>query len=64
MESWSIIDIKNMSTTEMRQLMAQLQKEISFREGIGEEIRAQKDPQFLSEAGLHTAEDDDPVAGI
>ena len=64
MESWSIIDIKNMSTTEMRQLMAQLQKEISFREGIGEAISAQNDPQFLSEAGLHTAEDDDPVAGI
>ena len=71
MESWSVIDIKNMSTAEMKQLMAKLQNEIKFRDEIGEEIKAhhqgshdyQKGPQLISEAGLHTA-DDDPVAGI
>ena len=32
MESWSVIDIKNMSTAEMKQLMAKLQNEIKFRD--------------------------------
>ena len=57
MESWSIIDIKNMSTSEMKNLLNTLREEIRFREGIGEELRArQEEPQFLTE--------DEPVAGI
>ena len=57
MESWSIIDIKNMSTSEMKNLLNKLREEIRFREGIGEEIKArQGEPQLLVE--------DEPVAGI
>ena len=55
MESWSVIDIKNMSTAEMKQLMAKLQNEIKFREEIGESFKGQ-DPQLLVE--------DDSVHGI
>ena len=55
----------------MKQLMVKLQNELKFRDEIGEEIKShhqgshdyQKGPQFISEAGLHTA-DDDSVAGI
>jgi hypothetical protein len=57
METWSVIDIKNMSTSEMRGLLGKLQAEIKFREGIGEEMRArQEEPQLLVE--------EEPVAGI
>ena len=57
MENWSVIDIKNMSTSEMRGLLGKLQAEIKFREGIGEEMRArQEEPQLLVE--------EEPVVGI
>ncbi len=57
METWSVMDIKNMSTSEMRSLLIKLQAEIKFREGIGEEMRArQEEPQLLVE--------DEPVVGI
>ena len=57
METWSVIDIKNMTTSEMKNLLGKLREEIRFREGIGEELRArQEEPQFLTE--------DEPVAGI
>jgi|TARA_B100001964_G_scaffold228315_1_gene279284 hypothetical protein len=55
MEGWSVIDLKNMSTMEMKQLMSQLQNEIQFREEIGESFNKQ-DPQLLVE--------DDSVCGI
>jgi hypothetical protein len=56
METWSVIDIKNMTTSEMKDLLSKLQAEIKFREGIGEEMRARQDPQLLVE--------EDPVVGI
>jgi hypothetical protein len=56
METWSVMDIKNMSTSEMRSLLIKLQEELRFREGIGEELRMRQDPQLLVE--------EDPVVGI
>jgi len=57
METWSVIDIKNMTTSEMKNLLGKLREEIRFREGIGEEIKArQGEPQLLVE--------EEPVAGI
>ena len=50
------MDIKNMSTSEMRSLLIKLQEEIRFREGIDEELRMRQDPQLLVE--------EDPVVGI
>ena len=41
----TLIDIKNLTTTEMVELISKLEKEIAFRESVGNEIdrRAQTD---------------------
>ena len=39
----TILDIKNLTTTEMVELISKLEKEIAFRENIGKEISEQQE---------------------
>ena len=38
----TLIDIKNLTTTEMVELISKLEKEIAFRESVGNEIKQQE----------------------
>ena len=59
-----IMEIKNMSTEEMRNLLNKLTKEIKFRESVGEEIWQRR--QKIGHKGcIPIFEDyDDPVVSI
>ena len=39
----TLIDIKNLTTTEMVELISKLEKEIAFRESVGNEISEQQE---------------------